>query len=84
MADAKKCDRCGMLYDLKDYGKYQRDRFRYHIQYVPEGKDSYAFMFDLCGGCQCMLSNFINRRPLDEDLDAHADKDYIVDYVGKD
>lgn len=83
MANAKKCDRCGILYDLKDYGKYQSEKYKYHIKYIPDGKEHFPYSMDLCSGCQCMLYNFIKRKPLDEDLVMHTDKDYIVDYVGK-
>lgn len=81
MADAKKCDRCGILYDPKDIDKYQRKRYQYTVLYNPIDKNDRAYTLDLCGGCQCMLSNFLWRNPLDTDLIAHASKDYVTDYV---
>ena len=82
MADAKKCDRCGILYDPTDIDKYQRKRYQYTVLYNPiDKRNDRAYTLDLCSGCQCMLSNFLWREPLDTDLIAHASKDYVADYV---
>ena len=71
MANAKKCDRCGILYEIK----YDENRPSYNGQKVhmfslittnPKGLISGEYNYDLCPDCACALMSWFYFRQDDE------------------
>lgn len=59
MADAKKCDRCGDLYEMYDGIKFEKAGLSYNHIHALTNYDRVHRTFDLCPTCMNKLINFL-------------------------
>ena len=87
MSDAKKCDRCGILYEIK----YDKDRPSYNGQKVHRfslistnlsGDPTGEYDYDLCPNCACALMSWFIKPKEKEDISEEPDiRDAVHDMM---
>lgn len=73
MADAKKCDRCGNLYEMYVGIKFEKDSFPYNHIHTLTNHDSVHKTFDLCPTCMDKLIMFLKMMDNDEEAKDGSD-----------
>ena len=68
MANAKKCDRCGRLYEYYEGVEVTKGGRKYHALSVENGYVNK--WYDLCPVCMTKLVDFINNSECEQDMEA--------------
>ena len=67
MASARKCDRCGNLYEIYDGIRFERGGYSYNWMRILTNHGSAMRDFDLCPECMTKLIEFLrNEEAKDE------------------
>ena len=68
MANAKKCDRCGRLYESYEGVAVTKGGRKYHALSL---ENDYVYKwYDLCPVCMARLVNFISNSECEQDMEA--------------